>query len=166
VTRVFSPLAKRKDTGYEVVLLCVCQFFDDIYIQEIDHYSYFLRISPRRRHPSKRVKIQSSYFNMHAKNIHRIRVVFQSYTICLAVARRHFPCITLPQHITTWFLATNSSDSNLVLFRARSFPPYQIWLTGTSILTIENFALCGQRVFRFLLCCRQSLLSPEGLLAV
>jgi hypothetical protein len=33
---------------------------------------------------------------------------------------------------------------------------YQIWLTGTSILTNGNFALCGQRVFRFSMCCRQS----------
>ena len=39
---------------------------------------------------------------------------------------------------------------------------YQIWLTGTSILTNENVSLCGQCVFRFLMCCRQSLLSPEG----
>jgi hypothetical protein len=43
---------------------------------------------------------------------------------------------------------------------------YQIWLTGTSISTNGNFALCGQRVFRFLMCCWRSLLSPEGLLAV
>jgi hypothetical protein len=40
----------------------------------------------------------------------------------------------------------------------------QIWLT--SISTNGNLALCGQRVFRFLMCCRQSLLSPEVLLAV
>jgi hypothetical protein len=36
---------------------------------------------------------------------------------------------------------------------------YQIWLTGVPISTNGNFALCRQRVFRFLMCCRQSLLS-------
>jgi hypothetical protein len=36
---------------------------------------------------------------------------------------------------------------------------YQIWLTGVSISTNGNFALRGQRVFRLLLCCLQSLLS-------
>jgi hypothetical protein len=37
----------------------------------------------------------------------------------------------------------------------------QIWLTGTSISTNGNLGLCGLRVFRFLMCCRQSLLSPK-----
>jgi hypothetical protein len=36
---------------------------------------------------------------------------------------------------------------------------YQISLTGISIPTNGNFALCGQLVFRFLMYCRQSLLS-------
>jgi hypothetical protein len=36
---------------------------------------------------------------------------------------------------------------------------YQIWLTGVSISTNGNFALCGQRLFLFLMCCWQSLLS-------
>jgi hypothetical protein len=36
---------------------------------------------------------------------------------------------------------------------------YQILLTDVSILTNGNFALCGQRVFCFLMCCRQYVLS-------
>ena len=34
---------------------------------------------------------------------------------------------------------------------------YQIWLTGKSISTNGDFALYGQRAFRFLMCCRQFL---------
>jgi hypothetical protein len=41
-----------------------------------------------------------------------------------------------------------------------------IFLPDTSVSTNGNCASCGQRVFRLLMCCRQSLLSLEGLLAV
>jgi hypothetical protein len=47
----------------------------------------------------------------------------------------------------------------LLLYIYSIITTYQIWLTGVSISTNGNFALCGQRVFRFLISCRQSLLS-------